>query len=109
MFLLIIGGASIVLTLTNFGRAEFNSRKLIIKIPESLDYEGLFDDVLEKYATSYELENVRTSQMGSLYELTYTVRLKSASIPKAFVDELRVRNGNLSIILGRGQRDMEDL
>jgi len=109
MFLIIIGGASLILTVTNFGRGEFNYRKLRIKIPESLDYEGLFDDVLEKYTISAELENVRTTQMGSLYELTYAVRMKSASIPKEFLDELRVRNGNLSIMLGRGQRDMEDL
>jgi len=109
MFFVIIGGASLILTATDFGRGEFNYRKLRIKIPESLDYEGLFDDVLEKYTTSHELENVRTTQMGSLYELTYTIRLKSSSIPKSFIDELRVRNGNLSILLGRGQRDMEDL
>jgi len=109
MFLLIIGGASLVLTITQFGKGEFNYRTLCIKIPENLDYEGLFDDVLEKYTLSAELENVRTSQMGSLYELTYTVRLKSASIPKAFIDDLRARNGNLSIMLGRGRRDMEDL
>jgi len=109
VFLVMIGGTSLVLTATEFGKGEFNYRKLRIKIPESLDYEGLFEDVLAKYTTSSELENVRTTQMGSLYELTYTVRLKSTSIPKAFIDELRARNGNLSIILGRGQRDMEDL
>ena len=109
VFLVMIGGASLILTATGFGKGEFNYRKLRIKIPENLDYEGLFEDVLKKYTLSSELENVRTTQMGSLYELTYTVRLKSSSIPKAFIDELRTRNGNLSIILGRGQRDMEDL
>jgi len=109
VFFAMVGGTSLLLTGMQFGKGEFNYRKLRIKIPESLDYEGLFDDVLEKYTTSAELENVRTTQMGSLYELTYTVRLKSATIPKAFIDELRTRNGNLSIILGRGQRDMEDL
>jgi len=109
VFLVIIGGTSLLLTVTEFGKGEFNYRQLRIKIPENLDYEGLFEDVLDKYALSYELENVRTSQMGSLYELTYTVRLKSTSMPKAFIDELRERNGNLSIILGRGRRDMEEL
>jgi len=108
-FFMIIGIASLLLTATQFGRGEFNYRNLRIKIPENLDYEGLFDDILTKYAISYELVNVRTMQMGSLYELTYTVRLKSDSIPKAFLDEMRVRNGNLSISLGRGQRDMDDL
>ncbi|MCL2404693.1 MAG: DUF4956 domain-containing protein [Defluviitaleaceae bacterium] len=109
MFLIIIGGASLILTASQFGRGEFNYRMLRIKIPENLDYDGLFDDILAKYTTSYELDNVRTTQMGSLYELSYTIRLKTTSIPKAFIDELRVRNGNLSILLGRGQRDMGDL
>jgi len=109
MFLIIIGGASLMLTALNFGQGEFNYRILRIKIPENLDYDGLFDEILEKYTLSSELENVRTTQMGSLYELTYTIRLKSSSIPKAFIDELRVRNGNLNIMIGRGQRDMADL
>jgi len=109
MFFVIIGCASLVLTATQYGRRGYNYRMLRIKIPENLDYDSLFDEILEKYTISYELENVKTTQMGSLYELTYTIRLKSSSIPKAFIDELRVRNGNLNIFLGRGQRDMEDL
>lgn len=109
MFLVIIGGASLLLTATQFGRSEFSYRMLRIKIPENLDQEGLFDEVLEKYTLSAELDNVRTTQMGSLYELTYTVRLRTTASPKAFIDELRARNGNLGIILGRGRRDMEDL
>ena len=109
IFLIIIGGASIALTVTNFGSGEINFRTLRIKIPENLDYDGLFDDVLAKYTSSSELDNVRTAQMGSLYELTYSIRLKSPSIPKDFIDELRARNGNLSIIIGRGRRDMEEL
>ncbi|MCL2526943.1 MAG: DUF4956 domain-containing protein [Defluviitaleaceae bacterium] len=109
MFFIIIGCASLLLTATNFAKDGYSNKTLRIKIPENLDYEGLFDEVLEKYAASYELENVRTTQMGSLYELTYSIRLKSPSIPKALLDELRVRNGNLNIFLGRGQRDLEDL
>ena len=109
VFVVLIGGASMVLTTIQFGKGELAFRTLRIRIPENLDYEGLFDDVFAKYTLSVELENVKTAQMGSLYELTYTVRLKNASMPKAFIDELRVRNGNLNIMLGRGRRDMEDL
>ncbi|MCL2387271.1 MAG: DUF4956 domain-containing protein [Defluviitaleaceae bacterium] len=107
LFMLIIGVCSMVLTVTKFGQVEEDIRKLRIKIPENLDYDGLFDDVFEKYTNSAELETVRTSQMGSIYELKYAIRLKSSTIPKAFIDELRVRNGNLSILISRVMRSRE--
>ena len=58
---------------------------------------------------SVELDKVKTSNMGSLYELTYSVRLKSPSVPKEFIDEIRCRNGNLNILISREQRDGEEL
>ena len=70
-------------------------------IPESLDYDGLFDDLFEKYTKSCVLERVKTSNMGTLYELTYRVTLPDDHAPKAFLDELRCRNGNLNITCGR--------
>jgi hypothetical protein len=98
VFLLLIGGASLLLTQLSFGE-DGSVRVLKIKIPESLDYEGLFDDIFAKHTRSFRLEKVTTSDMGSLFELTYAVRLKSSS--KAFIDELRCRNGNLNITLSR--------
>lgn len=109
VFLIIIGGASLLLTQTRFGQGESDLRTLRITIPEDMDYDGLFDEVFEKYTRSAELERVRTTNMGSLYELSYSVQLKSASMPKAFIDELRCRNGNLNILLSREQRDREEL
>jgi hypothetical protein len=109
VFLLLIGGASLLLTCFRFGQGVSDARVLRITIPENLDYDGLFDDVLEKYTNNAELERVKTTNMGSLYELTYSVRLKSAAIPRAFVDELRCRNGNLNIMLGREQIGREEL
>ena len=109
IFLLLIDGASLLLTCFGFGQGETNSRVLRITIPENIDYDGLFDEVFVKYTDSAELERVKTTNMGSLYELTYVVRLKSASMPKAFIDELRCRNGNLNILLSREQRDGEEL
>ncbi|MDR1704649.1 MAG: DUF4956 domain-containing protein [Clostridiales bacterium] len=109
LFLVIIGGVSILLNCLRFGQGVADNRVLRITIPENLDYEGLFDNVFGKYAASAELDKVRTTNMGSLYELTYNIRLKSASMPKAFIDELRCRNGNLNIILGREQRPGEEL
>ena len=109
IFLALTGSASLLLTALRFGERADEIRILRIKIPENLDYEGLFDDVFEQYTKSADLQTVRTSQMGSLYELSYTVRLKSAAMSKAFIDDLRIRNGNLNIILSREKRDREDL
>lgn len=78
-------------------------------IPESLDYEGLFDDLFDQYTQAAELIRVKTTNMGSLYELTYQVRLKSPAAQKAFLDELRCRNGNLTISCGRLASDREEL
>jgi len=98
VFLLLVGGASLLLTQLSFGE-DGSIRFLRIKIPENLDYEGLFDDIFAKFTRSARLEKVTTTDMGSLFELTYAVHLKSSS--KAFIDELRSRNGNLNITLSR--------
>ena len=109
IFVFLIGGFNILLTFFRFGHVETETRVLRITIPENLDYDGLFDDVFAQYTQSVELDKVRTSNMGSLYELTYSVRLKSPSVPKAFIDELRCRNGNLNILISREKRDGEEL
>ena len=61
----------------------------------------MFDDLFQKYARSARLERVKTTNMGTLYELHYSVVLKGERIPKEFLDELRCRNGNLNIVCGR--------
>ena len=83
------------------------ARVLKITIPENLDYEELFDDLFEKYTRSHELVRVRTTNMGTLFELTYLVSLKSKNVTKEFIDAIRCRNGNLNIICGReNDRDL---
>jgi hypothetical protein len=109
IFLLLIGGVSMLMTFSRLGHGEAETRFLRITIPENLDYDGLFDEVFAKYTQSVELVRVRTTNMGSLYELTYSVRLKSPSVPKEFMDELRCRNGNLNIQISREQRGGEEL
>ena len=109
IFLLLSSAASLLLVYVRFGQRETNARVMKITIPENLDYEGLFDDILRKYTTSYDLDKVKTSNMGSLYELTYIIQLKSASMPKEFLDELRCRNGNLNILVSREQINGEEL
>ena len=101
MAFVIVSAAMLLLTAVNFGGAEEHERVLKITIPESLDHDGLFDDLFEKYTKSCVLERVKTSNMGTLYELTYHVTLPDDHAPKAFLDDLRCRNGNLNITCGR--------
>lgn len=72
---------------------------LKVTVPEDLDYEGMFDDLFQKYTSSARLSGVKTSNLGSLNKLNYKVTMKKAGTDKAFIDELRCRNGNLEISL----------
>ena len=72
---------------------------LKILVPEDLDYTNAFENEFSKYLTDQTLIKSKTTNMGSLYELTYTVKLKKDINEKEFIDELRVKNGNLKILL----------
>ena len=91
----------LLLTTVGFGEHGTAQRDLRITIPESLDYEGIFDDLFQTYTTSHTLERVKTTNMGTLYELRYTIAIKDEKQIKPFLDEIRTRNGNLTVILGR--------
>ena len=101
VFFVIIAAVLLLLTRLDFGTRRTDERLLKITIPENLDYDGLFDDLLDTYTTAHTLERVKTANMGTLYELTYRVTLPDDHAPKAFLDELRCRNGNLNITCGR--------
>ena len=92
----ILSAALLALNALNFGQRSAMERTLKITIPENLDYDGLFDDLLEKYTTSFALTQVKTANMGTLYELSYLVTLPQETVPKEFLDALRCRNGNLT-------------
>ena len=74
-------------------------RLLKVTVPESLEYTDMFDDAFSRYLKSVEHLGVKTTGMGSMYRLSYRVRMKDPKEEKAFIDELRVRNGNLEISL----------
>lgn len=97
----IAAAALLALTALHFGQKGSGERILKITIPENLDYEGLFDDLFAQYTTAHTLVKVKTSNMGTLYELEYRITLPEGQIPKAFLDALRCRNGNLNIVCGR--------
>lgn len=101
LFFLVMAAFVLALTGLRFGGGNEQERELKITIPENLDYDGLFDDLFQTYTRSARLERVKTTNMGTLYELHYSVVLKTERIPKEFLDALRCRNGNLNIVCGR--------
>lgn len=89
----------VILDFFRYGTAGISQKQLKIAIPEDLDYEGAFDDIFARFTVDHELKRVRTINLGSLYELVYTVTMKNGTGQKEFLDELRCRNGNLNITL----------
>lgn len=78
-----------------------SQRRLKVVIPENLDYDDVFKELLKKYTKEYELRKAKTTNMGSTYELTYFVSLKNGVKEKQFMDDIRVRNGNMTVLLER--------
>lgn len=79
---------------------KINDAQLLkITIPEDMNYNGAFDDLFAKYLNKSELKDVKTSNMGTLFTVSYSVELKDMTLAKQMIDELRTRNGNLNIIL----------
>ena len=89
----------VLFSYTNFLEPNKNQRVLKIVIPEDLDYEAVFDKIFKKYTTKAELVKMKTINMGSLYKLTYNIKLKNKIKEKAFLDEIRVKNCNLKVLL----------
>ena len=100
-FTLIMSVAILLLEKINFGQMQHAMRQLTIVIPESLDYEVLFDDIFDQATNYVELAMVKTSDMGSLFKLKYIIQLNGKMTEKALMDALRTRNGNLEIAISR--------
>lgn len=97
----VVGLLTVVLLCLPDRGGELLHKDLRVTIPENLDYNGIFDDIFLKYAVKSELRRVKTVNMGSLYELDYDVRLKKQEEEKLMLDEIRCRNGNLTVVCGR--------
>ena len=100
IFFVLISIFTLILTAVNFGAGSKNEKTLKITIPESFNYDGLFDEVFEKFGVRANLRKIKTTNMGTLFELTYDAVFPEGGIPKEFIDELRTRNGNLNIVVG---------
>ena len=111
LFSLIMGIIMFAYNISGFGKSKKGCRErtLRITIPEDLDYTGVFDDLFEKYTKDSEMLSVKTTNMGSLFKLTYNITLKDVSEEKNFIDELRCRNGNLEINISRQEANVYEL
>lgn len=101
IFFLIVAAFLLVLTLAGFSAAGNTDRLLRVQIPESMDYDGLLDDLLAAHTRRAELISVKSTNLGTIYELQYEIRLKTPSVPKELLDGIRCRNGNLNVTCGR--------
>lgn len=110
LFAVILGAVTMLYNKTRLGENKPSLDKTLrITIPEDLDYTGVFDDLLEKYTEKYEVVQVKSTNMGSLFKLTYQMTLKDAAKEKEFLDALRCRNGNLEITLSKQETNAYEL
>ena len=112
--LLVAGIMCLVFVLYN--RLDFGAKKnsaifktLTITIPEDLDYSGVFDDVFAEFTRSYDLVRVKSTNMGSMFKLTYNVMLRDATREKEMIDSIRCRNGNLEISVSKQETGGNEL
>lgn len=104
-----VGLASLLMVQLRFGDQDANHRRLRVTMPEDLDYTKVFDDVFAQYTSKVELRKVKTTNLGSMFELQYDVTLRDPDQEKPFLDALRTRNGNLNILLSRTPGNSEEL
>ncbi|MBQ6442605.1 MAG: DUF4956 domain-containing protein [Lachnospiraceae bacterium] len=101
LFTVLVSLINLLLGKLRIGEGSAAERVLRITVPENLDYEGKFEDTFAKYLKSYTYDEVRTTNMGSLYRITLSVVMKDHASSRDLIDELRKDNGNLDISLGR--------
>lgn len=99
-----------------YNRLDFGAKKnadsyktFSITIPEDLDYSGIFDDIFAEYTVSHDLTRVKSTNMGSMFKLTYNVVLRDVSREKEMIDKIRCRNGNLEITVSKQETTVTEL
>ena len=108
---LVLGGAELLFRMLS-AKADGGAslyKTLHITIPEDLDYSDVFDEPLREFTREYELTSVKTTNMGSLFRLTYNITLRDSRTEKSLIDRLRCRNGNLEITVSKQETDIGEL
>ena len=103
LFTLVMCAVFVLYNCLDFG-AKKNAatfKTFTITIPEDLDYSGVFDDIFAEYTRSHDLVRVKTTNMGSMFKLTYNIELRDAAKEKEMIDKMRCRNGNLEIAVSK--------
>lgn len=109
LFAIILGISLIIFNVLSTKNTTNNSKSLKITIPEDLNYYDVFDEVFKEFTSSYELISCKSTNMGSLFKLKYSITLKDPSSEKDFIDSLRCKNGNLEISIGREEMNNYEL
>ena len=111
IFVIVLGLVNMLYAQIDFGENKQNARNKTIRItiPEDLDYTAVFDDIFKKYTEKNVLVNVKTTNMGSLFKLTYNLTLKEEKMEKSLIDEIRCRNGNLEITISNQETTIAEL
>ncbi len=99
LIFVIMAALLILFNLVDFAAPKIQDMTLKITIPEDFNYNGAFDQVFEKYTTEYVLRRVKTTDFGTLFDLIYSIRVKTDADQKKFIDEIRALNGNLNVTL----------
>lgn len=105
----VVGGVFLILGKTPFGVQKQDQKDLHVTIAENLDYTEIFEDIFAEYTKHWELYRVKTTNLGSMYELNYHITLKDVRKEKEMIDAIRCRNGNLTIVCGRLNLIQEEL
>jgi uncharacterized membrane protein YhiD involved in acid resistance len=98
-----------MILLASINMRSDREQELRITIPENINFTGVFDDLFEKYTTRATLISVKSANMGSLYKLTYRIEMKNENEMRDFIDDIRIRNGNLEIALFKIDVNSEEL
>lgn len=111
LFSVVLSAVSLIYSCFDFGIGKKSAlyKTLHITIPEDLDYTGVFEDLLNEYASKWELVQVKTTNMGSLFRLTYNLTLRTGAKEKELIDKLRCRNGNLEITVSKQETNVYEL
>lgn len=105
----ILGAIVVVVYKLRIGTSRQNEKRLRITIPEDMNFQNAFDDLFQKYTDYFEMVKVKTTNMGTLFELYYNVIMKNNASEKEFIDAIRCRNGNLNIQLGIEDNNYQQL
>ena len=109
LFTLIVCAVGMFLSFVKYGECDGQMRYLKITVPENLNYDETFEEVLDNYCSSYEIEKVKTLSLGSLFRVDYSIVMKDTLKIKAMIDDLRIRNNNLEIVCGKEAVSKEEL